>query len=168
MPMAFTIAPIAVKPAIFPWLAVAAEPKSLHMQIDADARLAAAAGGVARYVADASGVENSSLAQLQSAIVAACEEAFGHLTRESPHLEITFTRFSNRIEVALSHHGEASPAVGLDTTAGFRGQVAGARSVAGIFAGVDRVQYETHGQDAVTRLTKYIGQVAPTLRDFTK
>ncbi len=168
MPMAFTIAPIAVKPATFPWLAVATEPMSLHMQIDADARLAAAAGGVARYLADASGLENSSLAQLQSAIIAACDEAFGHLTKESPHLEITFTRFSDRIEVALRHHGDASPAVGRDAIAGFRGQVAGARSVAGIFAGVDRVQYEKHGEDAVTRLTKYIGQVAPTLRDSRK
>ncbi len=138
------------------------------MQIDADARLAAAAGGVARYLADASGLENDSLAQLQSAVIAACDEAFGHLTKESPHLEITFMRFSDRIEVALSHHSQAGPAVGLDAIAGFRGKVTGAGSVAGMFVGVDRVQYETHGEDAVTRLTKYIGQVARTLRDPTK
>jgi len=30
-------------------------------------------------------------------------------------------------------------------------------------AGVDRVQHETHGKEIVTRLTKYLGEVAPNL-----
>jgi len=53
---------------------VTTELKILHLQIDADARLAAAAGGVARYLADAAGIENHAVAQLQSAIVTACRE----------------------------------------------------------------------------------------------
>ena len=130
------------------------------MCMDADARLAAAAGGVARYLGDAAGLENDAIAHLQSAIVAACREAFEHLAGEHPQLEITFTRFSDRLEVALSHQGEASPAVGLDTVAGFATQVGGSGGNPGVFAGVDRIQYETHGAEAVTRLTKYIGQGA--------
>jgi len=36
----------------------------------------------------------------------------------SPQLQIRFTRFSDRMEVALSHQGEDSPSIGLDTIEG--------------------------------------------------
>jgi hypothetical protein len=142
---------------------VATEPKTFRLLLDADARLAAAAGGVVRYLADVAGLENDAIARLQSAVIAACAESFEHLTAEHPRLEITFTRLSDRIEIALSHQGESSPAVGLDTIAGFAAQVGGAGPNPGVFAAFDRVQYETHGGEAVTRLTKYIGQVAPRI-----
>ncbi len=94
--------------------------------------------------------------------IAACAEAFGHVTANH-QLQITFTHFSDRMEVALSHLGEDSPAIGLDTIAGFAAQLGGAGSLQVVFAGFDRVQYETLGGDAVTRLTKYIGQVPPRI-----
>ena len=140
---------------------MASELKSLLLHIEADARLAAAAGGVVRYLGDAAGLENDAIARLQSAVIAACSEAFEHLSADHPQLQITFTRFSDRMEVALSHLGEDSPAVGLDTIAGFAAQVGGTGSIQVVLAGFDRVQYETHGGEAVTRLTKYIGQVTP-------
>jgi hypothetical protein len=65
------------------------------------------------------------------------------------------------MEVDLSHLGEDSPAIGLDTIAGFASQIGGTESMRTVFAGFDRVQYETHDGEAVTRLTKYIGHVAP-------
>jgi hypothetical protein len=136
---------------------VATEAKTFRLLLDADARLAAAAGGVVRYMADVAGLENGAIARLQSAVIAACAEAFEHLTPDHPHLEITFTRFSDRMEVALSHQGEGSPAVGLDSIAGFAARIGGTNSNPGVFAGFDRVQYETHGGEAVTRLTKYFG-----------
>ncbi|MCU1318284.1 MAG: hypothetical protein JWN63_3606 [Candidatus Acidoferrum typicum] len=138
---------------------MATELQSLLLHIEADARLAAAAGGVVRYLADASGLKNDAIARLQSAVIAACLESFEHLSADHPQLQITFTRFSDRMEVALSHLGEDSPAVGLDTIAGFAAQVGGTGSIQVVLAGFDRVQYETHGGEAVTRLTKYIGQV---------
>jgi hypothetical protein len=133
------------------------------MQLDADTRLAAAAGSVVRFMADAAGLESSVIAQLQSAVLAACAAAFEHLTRKHPHLDVTFSRYSDRIEVALSHEGDASPAVGLDAIAGFASRTAGGTSSPGTLAGVDRVQFETHGVEIVTRLTKYLGKVAPKL-----
>jgi hypothetical protein len=142
---------------------VATELISFHLQLDADVRLAAAVGGVARYLADSAGMENDAISQWQSSVVAACREAFEDLTGNPPHLQVTLTRFADRIEVALSHRGEALPAVGLDTIAGFAGRVAGNAAVPGIFGGVDRVQYETHGGEAVTRLTKYIGEITPRI-----
>ncbi len=93
------------------------EAKSIHLQIDADPRLAAAVGGAVRYLADAAGMENDAIAQLQAAVVAACSEAFEHLSENYPYLDATLTRLSDRIEVALSHEGETAPAVGLDAIA---------------------------------------------------
>jgi len=142
---------------------VATEPRIFRVLLDADARLAAAAGAVARYIADAAGLEGGAVARLQSAVVAACSEAFEHLTADRPQLQITFTRFSDRMEVALSHLNENAPAIGLDTIAGFSAQVGGAGSLQVVLAVFDRVQYETHGGEAVTRLTKYFGQLAPTI-----
>lgn len=136
------------------------ELQSFRVQIDADARLAAAVGGVARFLADAARLEENATAQLQSSVVAACIEVFQYLTGEHPHLHVTLARFADRIEVALSHHGDASPALGLDSIAGFASQIGG-KSGTNPFAGVDRVQYETRGGETVTRLTKYIGKVPP-------
>jgi len=133
------------------------------MEIDSDARLAAAAGGVVRFLADVAGLENDAITRLQSAVIAACSEAFDHLTADHAVLRITFTSFSDRIEVALSHLHEDSPAVGLDTIAGLAEQAGDARSNQVIFAGFDLVQYETRGSEAVTRLTKYIGQIVPNI-----
>jgi len=141
---------------------VATEPKNLHMCIDADARLAAAAGGAARFLADAAGLEGEAVARLQSAVIEACLEAFEHLAGNHPHLEIDFARFSDRLEVSLSYE-DTGPAIGMHTITGFASkQVDGAEN-SGALAGVDRVQHETHGKEIVTRLTKYLGQVAPSL-----
>ena len=132
------------------------------MCIDADARLAAAAGGVARFLADAAGLESDAVAKLQSAVIEACLEAFERLAGAHPHLEVDFARFSDRLEVSLSHE-DAGPAVGMHTITGFAAKKVETRGNSGTPAGVDRVQHETHGKEIVTRLTKYLGQVAPSL-----
>ena len=142
---------------------MATELKSFRVQIDADARLAAAVGGAARFLADAAGMENGKATQLQSSVVAVCVEIFHSLTAEYPHLEVKLTGFVDRIEVALSHHGNASPAVGLDSFAGLAARPGGGEARANPFVGVDRVQYETHGGESVTRLTKYIGKAPPNI-----
>lgn len=130
------------------------------MQIEADPRLAAAAGGAARYFADEAGLEALAIVDWQAAIVAACNEAFEHLTREHPRLDVTLTRLADRLEVVLSREGDPTPAVGLDTLAGLTSQSGSAPGKAHgrslVMGGVDRVQYETHSGIAVTRLTKYI------------
>jgi hypothetical protein len=141
---------------------VATDSKSISLQLDADARLAAGVGGVARYLADIAGLENEPTSHLQAAVVAACQEAFEYLSQIHPHLDVTFTSYADRIEVALSHEGEGSPAVGLDTIAGFAAPLGGAPRGSSVLGGVDRIQYETQGSIAVTRLTKYISQGAPS------
>lgn len=163
MPTASIIVRIAGKPATLRWLrAVATEPKNLHLCIDADERLAAAAGGIARFLADAAGLEGDAVARLQSAVIEACLEAFEHLTGKHPHLEIDFARFSDRLEVSLSHE-DAGPAVGMHTITEFAAKELAHSGDSATPAGVDRIQHETHGNEIVTRLTKYLRQVAPSL-----
>jgi hypothetical protein len=132
------------------------------MCIDADARLAAAAGGVARFLADAAGLEGDAVARLQSAVIEACLEAFEHLAGNHSHLEIDFSRFSDRLEVSLSHE-DAGSTVGMHTITGFAAKSPEHSGNSGTPSGIDRVQHETHGKEIVTRLTKYLGQVAPSL-----
>lgn len=135
------------------------------MQIEADMRLAAAAGGAARYFADAAGLEAPAISEWQAAILAACKEAFAHLTREHARLDVTLSRSADRLEVALSCAGETAPAVGLNTLGGFAPgdtDVQAAHSgKSPVLGGVDRVQYETRNGVTVTRLTKYIAPTTP-------
>jgi hypothetical protein len=160
--MASTIALTVGKPVTSRSLTIVGnESKTIRLHVDADIRLAAAVGGVARYLGDNAGLEDEAIAQLQRAVVAACQEAFESLTAQHPRLDVTLIRHSDRIEVSLSHEGEA-PAVGLDTIAGFVAPGGGASRQTPVLGGVDRVQYETQGTVAVTRLTKYISQGAPS------
>jgi hypothetical protein len=135
---------------------VDAEPKSIHLQIDADARLAAAAGGAARYFGDAAGLANDDITHLQQAVVSACVKAFERFTQEHSRLDVTLTRLADRIEVALSHEGEGNSTQGAEPNAGFAASGHGRSSAR--MEGVDRVQYETRGGVAVTLLTKYVAQ----------
>jgi hypothetical protein len=161
--MACTIVPIAGKPAMSPLrTAVATEANRIQLKMDADARLAAAAGGVARCFGDAAGLEDASLSQLQSTVIAACREEFRHLDAAHPHLEVTLTRFTDRIEVTLAHEGESSPPLGLDAVVGFAPQMGQNSGGPRALEGVDRVQFETRGRFAIMRLTKFLHSPAST------
>lgn len=122
-----------------------------------DARLAAAAGGVARYFADAAGLEEEPCRELQIAVVAACKESFHNLKDEDAPLVVVLERFADRIEIALTHEGKAAPAVGLHAIAGFSGSDTSGKQV---FSGLDRMQFETEGGSTTTRLTKFWKQTA--------
>jgi hypothetical protein len=124
---------------------VEADSKTIKVQIDADPRLAAAVGGVARYMADAAGMENDAVAQLQAAVITACTDAFQLLTPASPHLTAAISKLSDRLEVVLSCECASSPGQGKAS-----------------LGGVDRVQHETQGNVVITRLTKFINQGAPS------
>ena len=130
-----------------------AESHPIQLQIDADSRLVHAAGGAARYLAEAAGLASDAAVKLHKAVVAACEEAFENLTAQHPRLTVTIEHYPDRIEIALAHEGTEAPAMGLDRIAGFAGQL----GAAGGLDGVDRVQYQVHDGVAITRLTKYFG-----------
>jgi hypothetical protein len=109
------------------------------LHFSADPRLAAAAGGVARYFADAAGMESDAVARLQAATLAACSLAMAHDAHTEALVSVEVTRFTDRIEVAVAHPASApAPLAAL--------------------SGVDRVDHETRAGNAVTRLTKFIPQ----------
>jgi hypothetical protein len=136
-----------------PATTVTAECKNLELRIDADSRLAAAAAGVAHFLASSAGLSDESAKELQKSVLAACLEAFENLPGEHPALNVIFSWYTeDRIEVALES-GSAGPAIGLDRIVGFAGQLGSATP----FSGIDRVQYEARDGVAVTRLTKYLG-----------
>jgi hypothetical protein len=124
--------------------------KPVQLQMDPDPRLAAGAGGAAHYLAEAAGLPPEKATELQAAVVKACKQAFDFVSPENPRLYVTYKSLAGRIEIEISHHGDALPALGLDTIAGFGANSGSAMS------GVDRVQFEKQGDAVVTRLTKYI------------
>lgn len=162
--MACTIARIAAKLATSPLQrVVATEPRQIRLRIGADGRFAAAVGGAARYFADRAGLGTDDTARLQSAAVAACCEALENLTDPEAHLDVTLAWFADRIEVAFSHHGDVLPAAGLDSIAGLAPHLGAHGGNGTVFGGVDRVQHDTEGDAAVTRLTKYLGHATRPL-----
>lgn len=128
-----------------------ADYKMYRLRIDADPRLAAAAGGLAHFLAESAGLANEAARELQKSVMAACNEAFENLGGEHGHLMLTFAWYVDRIEVAVAQEGDA-PAVGLDRIAGFAERLGSTAALNGI----DRVQYEAKDGMAITRLTKYL------------
>jgi hypothetical protein len=125
---------------------VPAETQKIAMQLDADRRLCAAAGGVGRYFADAAGLANNAVSGLQSAIVAVCNREVERIGDSAQRLDVTVIRTPDRIEVVMVRR--ATDGLGKDS------------GEPGIITGVDRVQHETRAEMAITRLTKYLGEQA--------
>jgi hypothetical protein len=125
---------------------VPAETQKIAMQLDADRRLCAAAGGAGRYFADAAGLANSAVSGLQSAIVTMCNREIERIKGSTQRLAVTLTRTPDRIEVVMKRR--ATDGSGK------------ASEEQGMIAGVDRVQHEIQAEMAITRLTKYVGEEA--------
>src|ERR1700680_4445569 len=106
------------------------------MQLDADRRLCAAAGGAGRYFADAAGLANSAVSGLQSAIVAVCKGEVERLADSAQRLDVTVTRTPDRIEVVMRRRATAGS--GRDS------------EEQGMITGVDQVQHETQAERAIT------------------
>ncbi|HWZ26362.1 MAG TPA: hypothetical protein VN037_13850 [Verrucomicrobiae bacterium] len=123
-----------------------AETQKIAMQLDADVRLCAAAGGAGRYFADAAGLANSAVSGLQSAIVAVCNREIERIKGSTQRLAVTLTRTPDRIEVVMKRRATDGSSKDSEEQ--------------GMITGVDRVQYETQAEMAITRLTKYVGEEA--------
>jgi hypothetical protein len=125
---------------------VPAETQKIAMQLDADRRLCAAAGGAGRYFADAAGLANIAVSGLQSAIVTMCNRELERMGDSAQRLDVTVIRTSDRIEVVTIRR--ATDISGKDS------------EEQGMITGVDQVQHETRAEMAITRLTKYVGEQA--------
>ena len=115
------------------------------MQLDADRRLCAAAGGAGRYFADAAGLANNAVSGLQSAIITVCDRELERIGGSKERLDVTLTRTPDRIEVVVRRRA-TTDGLGKDS------------EEPGMITGVDQVQLETQAGMVITRLTKYVGE----------
>jgi hypothetical protein len=115
-------------------------PQTILLQMDADVRLAAAAGGAARYIADNAGMENDAILSLQAAVMSACEHCF-HCHSSATSCEIILLRFEDRLEIDLSFPGK-------------EGQEGKEKLV---LPGVDEVYCDFLEDSARLRLIKFLG-----------
>lgn len=119
--------------------------QKIHLQMDADLRLAAAAGGVARYFADNAGMENEAILNLQAAVMSACKHCF-RCHSSAASCEIDLLRFEDRLEIDLSFPGKESPE-GREKP---------------VLPGVDEVHCDFLENSARLRLVKYLGNGSRT------
>jgi hypothetical protein len=111
--------------------------------MDADIRLAAAAGGAARYFADNAGLQNEAILGLQSAVMTACKYCF-RCHNSATSCEITLLRWEDRLEINLWFPGEESPQANEKP----------------VLPGVDEVHCESLENAARLRLVKFLGNGA--------
>jgi len=114
-------------------------PLHLRLRMDPDERLAAAVGGVARFLADGAGLANNLILELQSSVLSVCRHCFGLHVSATP-CDVAFHRLADRIEMEVFLPLEEAPAD--------KGHLA--------WPGVDEVHCETRGASAVLRLTKFV------------
>jgi hypothetical protein len=110
---------------------------AVTLQFTADRRLAAAAGGVVRYFADAAGMDAESVAKLQAAALTICLSAIAHSSNAESILSVEVSRFADRIEVAVARPGTAVKSAVAPP-------------------GVDRITQELQNGTPVVRLTKFL------------
>ena len=80
--------------------------QTIILHLDPDDRLAAAIGGAIRYFADNAGLENDSILQLQSSVLAACKQFFDACHGPAP-CEASVRRLDDRLELELQAPGSA-------------------------------------------------------------
>jgi hypothetical protein len=139
-------------------MSVTAEMRRVDFALGPDARLLPAVSAAITALGDDVGFDPADVRDLGAAAEAACEDTFPQLPAESPRLSVTVESFLDRLEITLAHRGESAPAIGLET---FAAQ-AGGRGAKGpaLLQSVDRVQYDSSGGIARTRLVKYLPQKA--------
>jgi hypothetical protein len=78
---------------------VTTEPKRIQLQLDSDPRLAAAAGGAVRFLAEMAGMPEEVCREFQEATVRACLEAFR--ARDGGSHTVEFLLYPDRLEVTV-------------------------------------------------------------------
>lgn len=112
--------------------------------MDADERLAAAAGGAVRYYADAAGLENEVILQLQASVISACKFCFT-CHPSAAHCDIRVERLPDRLQVELALPGAQPPPANEKPA----------------FPGIDEVECGTNAEAGILRLTKFLPPEPP-------
>ena len=136
------------------------DPARTELIVHEDERLLSAIEPVVYQSSIRCGLSTEAQQGLAAAAIAACRETFP-LLKDSPRgkeraVKVIITDYTDRVEVAIEHTGEALPTAGLDTFVGD----AAAGSAMGLSGAlqntkIDRVQYETSEGRSRMTLIKY-------------
>ncbi len=123
-----------------------------------DPRLVTAVAGAVGHFAKRSGFVAAAHQDLVAATEAACRDTFHLLPSADGTIDLAVGRYHDRVEVTISHCGEAIPTVGLDTFLQGAADVSPDGGLTGLalLARVDRVQYQTENGVSSMTLVKYL------------
>jgi hypothetical protein len=85
---------------------VATDPKRIELRLDSDPRLAAAAGGAVRLLAETAGMPEEVCKEFQEATLRACVKAFDAHPMDTHSVEVLV--FGDRLEVAVDANAGAA------------------------------------------------------------
>lgn len=127
----------------------------VRLELHDEPRLLAGVGGAVENFARRADMNDADRADLAQAAMQACRDTLPLLTAEHPTLDVHIDAFTDRIEIALEHSGEALPSAGLDTFLESGGE---GEPMAGLelMARVDRVLYSTENGVSRTTLVKTV------------
>jgi hypothetical protein len=125
-------------------------PKTVHIDFDPDERFAAAAGGVARYLADEAGLNAAAVSELHAAVVEACRELFDS-NRGLARLRASFCRFGDRIEISVLQPGRSWLSSEPPSS-----EPQSSEPLGRLFPGVERVEYNNDSGESVILLTRHL------------
>ena len=124
-----------------------------------DTRLFGAISAVVHHASQRCGLSEAGVQGLAAATEEACRETFPLMEGQGngePTVKVIVSDFTDRVEVAIEHTGEALPTAGLDTFIGDgTGDPGAGLSRALQMTKVDRVQYQTSSGVSRMTLIKY-------------
>jgi hypothetical protein len=136
------------------------DPARTELIVHEDERLLSAIEPVVFQASVRCGLSIEAQQGLAAASIAACKQTFPLLKDSNPNgeaaVKVIVTDFTDRVEVAIEHTGEALPTAGLDTFVGDAVSGGGA-GLSGALqkTNIDRVQYETKAGVSRMTLVKY-------------
>jgi NAD-dependent dihydropyrimidine dehydrogenase PreA subunit len=157
--MASTTVLIAVKPAMSAWRTkMKSDSARVVFHLDRDPLLVGVLRRAVEFQSQQAGLHTDTCHDFSKACEDVCREAISKFTDADGKLEVTVETFQDRIEIAIHHHGQLVPAIGLET---FAIPDAPARESGGLnglelLSRVDRVMYSTEGGSARTTLVKFL------------
>jgi hypothetical protein len=134
------------------------EPIRAEFHLDGDPLLVGVLCSAVEFQALQAGLGSETCAQFAKASGDICRRTVSQLAEGGGGLDVTLDTFSDRIEISIHHHGQISPAVGLESFAFSEASVGGTDGINGpeLLSRVDRVLFSSEGGVARTTLVKFL------------
>jgi hypothetical protein len=134
------------------------DPVRVVFHLDADPLLVGVLRSAVQFQALQAGLGPETCAEFAKASEDVCRRTFSQLSEGGGGLDVTLDTFPDRIEISVHHHGQISPAAGLESFALSEALAGGTGRIHGLelLSRVDRVLFSTEGGVARTTLVKFL------------